>query len=143
MTEAATTAAEWVPIPFDPGSAVADTPIRIRLVGGTTASGSIDEARRRVHHADIAEFRRLVDDFAARAERLDREAEIWVSYGQSDDLRITVVTPRDELDHELALHAILIELAGEFRDPSIGDLTIRTPAEVERLDRLSLGERLR
>jgi hypothetical protein len=101
-------------------------PVRLLLL---TQTEMVEMARDRVRKFEIAEWSVLVGRFVERVSALDPNAEIWVDEGER---LVTVVTPRDELDHELALHASFVDLSRSVHDPTIANLTVRTPADAQR-----------
>jgi hypothetical protein len=116
----------------------ADTSVRLVFVSSSLET--LSEARSRVRRFDIAEWTNMVERFAENSRELDVDAEVWAS--AEPELLVTVVTPRDDLDHELALHAIFVDSVRNLDDPALGGLVIRTPDDA-RAHELNLGQRLR
>jgi len=118
----------------------ADKPVQMTVVFTAATSGlSLQEARKRVHRADVAEQRTVAERFAARTTEIDAEAQVWALFGP--EFVVTVVTERQELDYELTLHAIFVDLARDMRNVAAGDLMIRQPVELETAE-VTLGDRV-
>lgn len=97
---------------------------------------TVENARRHVRTFEMAEWAILVGRFVERAHALDPDAEIWVN--ESERL-VTAITPRDDLDHELALYAAFVDLSRSVHDPSIANLSVRTQGEDTSL---AMGQRV-
>lgn len=107
----------------------------VSLIYVSQQTGGIEQARKRVRRQWKDG---LVPRFAERVRALEPQAQVWAA--AEDDLMITTVTQRDDLDHELTLHAIFVDVAREYPTAATGALVVRTVGETR--DDVDLGERV-
>lgn len=84
---------------------------------------SLETARKLLREADLKERHSLASRFAERARAQDGVIDVLLG-SLVPDLNVVVLLDDDNLDRELALHAIFIDLARELPDPGLGDLTV-------------------
>jgi len=113
-----------------------DTPT-VRVVLAPQQTETLTMARTRVARADASAWQELTRQFVDRLKDLDPTAQVW---SLPDENCLTLVTGRDELDHELALHAVWVDLSRGRFPAATGALVVETTAEAAKAS--TLGERL-
>jgi hypothetical protein len=91
---------------------------------------SEDEMREQIHEADVSARAALAVRFAERVRDRPGLRDVMV-VATEPDLLVAAVVEEADMNRDLELHAVFVDVAREFKDPSMGDLTILVEGEDE------------
>jgi hypothetical protein len=112
---------------------IADNPVRVVVLA---TRSTLEEARDRVHNADVAERRRAAKSVASQLGGAPDVAEVWL-IRDTPELIVALVVDQVTLDRELELRAIFADLTHMHE----AELRIYSDSE-GRADFARKGERL-